>query len=74
MVAPKDNLSLTPLRILSFSKEQIKSLFTSRIFFHPFCLWMKKIIRKKFGPKTFGLQGDKCVGQYGRRHYKVGKK
>ncbi len=39
MVVPRGNLNLA-----SLGSMQLKPLFTSRICFHPFCLWMKKII------------------------------
>jgi hypothetical protein len=55
MVALQGNLNLTPLGTWLFLEEQLKPLLTSRICFHPFCSWMKKIIQEKFEPKTFGL-------------------
>jgi hypothetical protein len=30
-----------------FPREQFKPLFISGIFFHPFCSWMKNIVKKK---------------------------
>jgi hypothetical protein len=47
MVAPWGNLSLTPLGTWLFPWEQFKHFFTLGICFHPFRLWMKKIIQKK---------------------------
>jgi hypothetical protein len=52
MVASWGNLSLTPLGTWLFPWEQLKPFFTFGIFFHPFHLWMKKIIQEKVKVQT----------------------
>ncbi len=63
VVAPKDNLSLIPLKILSFSKEQIKPLFTSRICFHPFCLRIPHCVIVQSSAALNSLGTVQCLPQ-----------
>jgi hypothetical protein len=47
MVALLGNLNLTPLGTWLFPRDQLKPFLTSKNCFHPFCSWMKKIIKEK---------------------------